>query len=154
MEMCQKGLSIDDKIMKNFENEARERWSNTDAYREHEKKTKNYTKEKWAEINEGLMAIFTEFFEVRQRDLLQIRPKCKLWLSNCRNISLKTTIHALTKFSLDLVKCTPATSDSRRILTSMERKLQSLQLRRQNFTVIKNKRNEKFNDERFEEAIR
>ena len=30
-------------------------------YREHEHKTKNYTKEKWAEVNDGLMAIFTEF---------------------------------------------------------------------------------------------
>ena len=47
--------------MKNYEIEARERWGNTDAYREHEKKTKNYTKEKWAEVNEGLMAIFAEF---------------------------------------------------------------------------------------------
>ena len=47
--------------MKNYETEARERWGNTDAYREHEKKTKNYTKEKWAEINDGLMAIFAEF---------------------------------------------------------------------------------------------
>ena len=36
-------------------------WSITSAYREHEKKTKNYTKEKWAEANDGLMAIFAEF---------------------------------------------------------------------------------------------
>ena len=27
---------------KNYENEVRARWGNTDAYREHEKKTKNY----------------------------------------------------------------------------------------------------------------
>ena len=47
--------------MKNYETEARERWSNTDAYCEHEQKTKNYTKEKWAEANEGMMAIFAEF---------------------------------------------------------------------------------------------
>ena len=47
--------------MKNYENEARSRWSTTDAYREHEQKTKNYTKEKWAEANDGLMAIFAEF---------------------------------------------------------------------------------------------
>ena len=47
--------------MKNYENEARERWGNTDAYREHEQKTKNYSKEKWAEANDGLMAIFAEF---------------------------------------------------------------------------------------------
>ena len=47
--------------MKNYETEARERWSETVAYREHEQKTKNYTKEKWLEANDGLMAIFAEF---------------------------------------------------------------------------------------------
>ena len=46
--------------MKSYETEARERWGNTDAYREHEQKTKNYTKEKWAETNDGMMAIFAE----------------------------------------------------------------------------------------------
>ena len=40
--------------------EVRERWGDTEAYREHEKKTKGYTKEKWAEANDGLMAIFAE----------------------------------------------------------------------------------------------
>ncbi len=47
--------------MKNYETEARERYDGTAAYREHEQKTKNYTKEKWAEANDGLMAIFAEF---------------------------------------------------------------------------------------------
>ena len=47
--------------MKNYEPEARSRWSNTAAYREHEQKTKNYTEEKWAEANDGLMVIFSEF---------------------------------------------------------------------------------------------
>ena len=47
--------------MKNYETEACERWGNTDAYREHEQKTKNYTKEKWSEANDGLMTIFAEF---------------------------------------------------------------------------------------------
>ena len=46
---------------KNYEAEAHKRWGNTDAYREHEQKTKGYTKEKWAEANDGLMAIFAEF---------------------------------------------------------------------------------------------
>ncbi len=41
--------------------ETYEHWGNTDAYHEHEQKTKNYTKEKWAEANDGLMAIFAEF---------------------------------------------------------------------------------------------
>ena len=47
--------------MKNYEAEARSRWGNTEAYREHEQKTKNYTKEKCAEANDGLMDIFAEF---------------------------------------------------------------------------------------------
>ena len=47
--------------MKNYETEARERYGHTAAYKEHEQKTKNYTKEKWAEANDGLMAIFAEF---------------------------------------------------------------------------------------------
>lgn len=46
-----------------YEREAHECWGSTDAYRELEKKTKNYSKEKWAEVNDGLMAIFAEFAE-------------------------------------------------------------------------------------------
>ena len=47
--------------MKSYETEARDRYSNTVSYKEHEQKTKNYTNEKWAEANDGLMAIFAEF---------------------------------------------------------------------------------------------
>ena len=52
--------------MNSIEIEARSRWGATDAYREHEQKTKNYTKEKWAEANDGLMAIFAEFAVCKQ----------------------------------------------------------------------------------------
>ena len=45
----------------NYDIETRSRWGNTDAYREHEQKTKNYTKEKWAEASDGLKSIFAEF---------------------------------------------------------------------------------------------
>ena len=47
--------------MSDYKTEARSRWGATDAYREYEQKTKNYTKEKWAEANDGLIAIFAEF---------------------------------------------------------------------------------------------
>ena len=50
----------------NHETEARSRWGNTDAYPEHEQKTKNYTKERWAEANDGLMSIFAEFAECKK----------------------------------------------------------------------------------------
>ena len=47
--------------MKKYDAEVRERWGDIESYREHEQKTKNYTKEKWAEANDGMMAIFAEF---------------------------------------------------------------------------------------------
>ena len=55
--------------MSNYKTEVRSCWGNTDAYREHEQKTKNYTKEKWAEANYGLMAIFAEFAACKDRGL-------------------------------------------------------------------------------------
>ena len=51
---------IGDNMNDKYTPEVRERWGDTEAYREHEKKTKGYTKEKWAEANDGLMAIFAE----------------------------------------------------------------------------------------------
>ena len=53
--------------MKSFESETRSRYGGTAAYREHEQKTKNYTKEKWEEANDGLMSIFAEFAACKNR---------------------------------------------------------------------------------------
>ncbi len=53
--------------MKKYGTEARSRWGKTNAYREYEQKIKNYTKEKWAEINEGLMTLFAEFAEFKNK---------------------------------------------------------------------------------------
>ena len=50
----------------NYEVEARERYGGTAAYRDHTAKTKNYTKEKWDEANDGMMAIFAEFEACKQ----------------------------------------------------------------------------------------
>lgn len=47
--------------MHNYENEVCVRFGDTSAYREYAKKTKNYSKEKWIEANDGLMDIFAEF---------------------------------------------------------------------------------------------
>ena len=51
--------------MKNYNTEAFSRWGDTDVYREHQQKTKIYTKEKWAEANHGLMAIFADSAEAQ-----------------------------------------------------------------------------------------
>jgi len=66
--------SIDDamkgaNMMRAFDNsefekqkaEVRERWGHTDAYRQHEEKTKNYSKQKWNDLAAGLDHIMAEF---------------------------------------------------------------------------------------------
>ena len=49
-----------------YATEAHERWGETSAYQEYQAKTKGYTKDKWAQANDGLMAIFGEFAECKQ----------------------------------------------------------------------------------------
>ena len=61
--------------MKNYETEARSRWGSTAAYREREQKTKNYTKEKWAEANDGLMAMFAECAECKSNGFAANSPE-------------------------------------------------------------------------------
>ncbi len=48
---------------KQYETEAKQRWGETDAYKEHAQKTANYTKDKWQEVNDGLMSVFAKFAE-------------------------------------------------------------------------------------------
>ena len=49
--------------MQNYDIEVKERFSNTDAYKEYEQKTADYTKDKWQDVTDGLMAVFTKFAE-------------------------------------------------------------------------------------------
>ena len=60
--------------MKNKE-ESRSRWGNTDAYREHEQKIKNYTKEQWTAVNDGLMSIFAEFAKYKSSKFAPNSPE-------------------------------------------------------------------------------
>ena len=49
--------------MSNYDTEVQEHFGNTDAYKEYEQKTDNYTKDEWQEINGGLMLVFAKFAE-------------------------------------------------------------------------------------------
>ena len=51
---------------KQYEVEAKQRWGETDAYKEHKQKTANYSKDKWQEVNDGLMTIFAKFAKCKQ----------------------------------------------------------------------------------------
>ncbi len=48
---------------KQYEAEAKQRWSETDAYKEHTEKTAGYTKDKWQQVNDGLNAVLAKFAE-------------------------------------------------------------------------------------------
>ena len=61
--------------MTNYEKEIRQRWGGTAAYREHQEKTKNYTKEQWSAANDGLMAIFAEFAECKKQGFKADSPE-------------------------------------------------------------------------------
>ena len=48
---------------KQYEAEAKQRWGETDAYKEHTEKTANYSKDKWQNVNDGLDKVFAKFAE-------------------------------------------------------------------------------------------
>ena len=50
-----------EKTKNKYAKEVKERWGNSDAYKESEEKTKNYNKEKWQEINEEGKQILKAF---------------------------------------------------------------------------------------------
>ena len=48
---------------KQYEAEAKQRWGETDAYKEHTEKTAGYTKDQWQQVNDGLNAVLAKFAE-------------------------------------------------------------------------------------------
>ena len=65
------GAMKGENVMKAFDNtefekhkaEAKEKWGNTDAYKEHKEKTKDYSKDKWNSLAAGMDAIMGQFAE-------------------------------------------------------------------------------------------
>ena len=51
---------------KQYEVEVKQRWGETDAYKEHKQRTANYSKDKWQTVNDGLMAVFAKFAECKK----------------------------------------------------------------------------------------
>ena len=52
--------------MNNYDSEVKQRFGETDAYKEHKQKTADYSKEKWQEVNDGLMSVFAKFAECKK----------------------------------------------------------------------------------------
>ena len=52
-----------------YEKEVKDKWGHTQAYKESQEKTAGYSQEKQNDVNEGLMAIFSEFAEAMNSDI-------------------------------------------------------------------------------------
>ena len=69
------GATKGENVMKAFDNtefekykaEAREKWGSTDAYKEHQEKTKGYSQDKWSSMAAGLDAIMGRFGAAMQK---------------------------------------------------------------------------------------
>lgn len=49
-----------------YEDEAKRRWGDTDAYRESQAKTAGYSKDKWNDVLNGMNGVFAEFAECKK----------------------------------------------------------------------------------------
>lgn len=53
--------------MNKYDIEAKERWGETAAYQEYEKKTQGYTKERWNRAGDGLNTVLAKFAECMRK---------------------------------------------------------------------------------------
>lgn len=55
--------SFNNNLFEKYKSEAKDRWGCTDTYKEHEKRTKDYTNQKWDDLAFEMDVIMSEFAE-------------------------------------------------------------------------------------------
>ena len=60
--------AFDNSEFEKYKTEAKEKWGKTDAYKEYAERTKDYSKQKWNEIAEGMDHIMAEFALCKKKD--------------------------------------------------------------------------------------
>ena len=68
-----------------YKEEAKERFGETDAYKESQIKTKKYSIKEWAKVNEGLTAIFAEFALLKRGGLSAQSPGMQTLVIKLKN---------------------------------------------------------------------
>ena len=58
--------AFDNREAEAYRDEAKEKWGNTDAYREHTRKTADYSEEKWNDLAQGMEQILAAFAACRE----------------------------------------------------------------------------------------
>ena len=121
--------------MKSYETEAREHYGNTAAYREYEQKTKNYTKEKWAKANDGLMVTFAEFATCKANGASADSKEAQALVAKFQSHITENYYTCTDEILVGLGKMYVADERFKKISTSMEREQPSSQLMRSRFTA-------------------
>ena len=60
--------AFDNREFEKYKVEAQEKWGKTDAYKEHTERTKNYSKQKWNDLAEGMEHIVEKFALCMKKD--------------------------------------------------------------------------------------
>lgn len=58
--------AFDNREAEAYRDEAKEKWGNTDAYREHTRKTADYSEDKWNDLAQGMEQILAAFAACRE----------------------------------------------------------------------------------------
>ena len=71
--------------MNDYDIEVKERWGETDAYKEHAEKTASYTKDKWQQINDGLNAVLAKFADRKNNGYTADSPEAQALVKELQN---------------------------------------------------------------------
>lgn len=72
-----KGKIILTNVENKYEAEVKQRFAQTEAYKEYTEKTENYSKDKWQDINDGLMTVFINFAQCMNSGYTAYSDKAK-----------------------------------------------------------------------------
>ena len=77
-------------VRQQYENEAKQRWGDTDAYKESQAKTGGYSKDKWNDVLSGMNGIFAEFAERMAHNGSAVIPLRSSLPKHCHSVSPST----------------------------------------------------------------
>lgn len=117
--------AFDNNDLENYRSEVQERWGETEAYREHKEKTKNYSKQQWNDLTAGLDGIMGEFALCKEKDEAPDSPqvqtlvqKLRAYITDHYYLCTKEILSGLGKmyvlddrFKNNIDKHTPGTAD-------------------------------------------
>ena len=106
--------AFDTKKMDEYAAQAKENWGKTEAYKEFEEKSKNWSNETTENIAKDMMLLFVEFGQMKDLD-----PKDDKVQAQVKNLQDYITKHFYNRFFLDLDKCMHAVENLLKTLTVM-----------------------------------